>query len=255
MSKQDWKQSQYYQEDFLANHSVQPGSDEARMMTVTSGQKCSELYRRSDPVGLLVKMLLESSHWRSTRCFLTWKESATPAKRLLFRFVPSMPRIDETAVQLLPTPTTPRAHDTENTVGRYVPSQNQKDLARYVALYPTPRANDGEKRGNVSPDPRNGLPGYVRMWPTPTAGQCGMTATTGGRPIEKSTKLTTQVWLEEQAKLFPTPRVGGSQGSSPVGDKHGDLAARVGGQLNPTWVEWLMGFPVGWTDLSVSETL
>ena len=22
-----------------------------------------------------------------------------------------------------------------------------------------------------------------------------------------------------------------------------------GGQLNPTWVEWLMGFPIGWTDL------
>ena len=26
------------------------------------------------------------------------------------------------------------------------------------------------------------------------------------------------------------------------------------GQLNPTWVEWLMGFPLGWTDLSASET-
>ena len=21
------------------------------------------------------------------------------------------------------------------------------------------------------------------------------------------------------------------------------------GQLNPTWVEWLMGYPIGWTDL------
>ena len=26
------------------------------------------------------------------------------------------------------------------------------------------------------------------------------------------------------------------------------------GQLNPTWVEWLMGFPGGWTDLNHSET-
>ena len=26
------------------------------------------------------------------------------------------------------------------------------------------------------------------------------------------------------------------------------------GQLNPTWVEWLMGFPLGWTDLEGSET-
>jgi len=28
----------------------------------------------------------------------------------------------------------------------------------------------------------------------------------------------------------------------------------VGGQLNPMWVEWLMGFPTGWTDLKHSET-
>ena len=26
------------------------------------------------------------------------------------------------------------------------------------------------------------------------------------------------------------------------------------GSLNPTWVEWLMGFPNGWTDLDASET-
>ena len=26
------------------------------------------------------------------------------------------------------------------------------------------------------------------------------------------------------------------------------------GTLNPTWVEWLMGFPPGWTDLGPSET-
>jgi hypothetical protein len=28
----------------------------------------------------------------------------------------------------------------------------------------------------------------------------------------------------------------------------------AGGQLNPTWVEWLMGFPPGWTDLGPSAT-
>ena len=26
------------------------------------------------------------------------------------------------------------------------------------------------------------------------------------------------------------------------------------GQLNPEWVEWLMGFPIGWTELPASET-
>lgn len=24
----------------------------------------------------------------------------------------------------------------------------------------------------------------------------------------------------------------------------------VGGKLNPMWIEWLMGFPAGWTDLN-----
>lgn len=36
--------------------------------------------------------------------------------------------------------------------------------------------------------------------------------------------------------------------------KHMSMASGSGGQLNPTWVEWLMGFPLGWTDLSASET-
>jgi hypothetical protein len=27
------------------------------------------------------------------------------------------------------------------------------------------------------------------------------------------------------------------------------LGAQAGGSLNPTWVEWLMGWPLGWTDL------
>ena len=32
------------------------------------------------------------------------------------------------------------------------------------------------------------------------------------------------------------------------------MSAGNGGRLNPTWVEWLMGFPLGWTDLEDSET-
>lgn len=30
------------------------------------------------------------------------------------------------------------------------------------------------------------------------------------------------------------------------------LSMAVGGPVNPTWAEWLMGFPTGWTDLGVS---
>jgi DNA (cytosine-5)-methyltransferase 1 len=26
------------------------------------------------------------------------------------------------------------------------------------------------------------------------------------------------------------------------------VVSEINGQLNPTWVEWLMGYPSGWTD-------
>ena len=29
--------------------------------------------------------------------------------------------------------------------------------------------------------------------------------------------------------------------------------SKAAGSLNPAWVEWLMGFPPGWTDLKPSE--
>lgn len=33
-----------------------------------------------------------------------------------------------------------------------------------------------------------------------------------------------------------------------------NLREAVGGSLNPQWVEWLMGFPTGWTESGPSAT-
>lgn len=66
------------------------------------------------------------------------------------------------------------------------------------------------------------------------------------------------------AMRFPTPRAEDSQcagGHRGKDDtlygaicKPADKATDTPGQLNPTWVEWLMGFPLGWTDCDASET-
>ena len=71
-----------------------------------------------------------------------------------------------------------------------------------------------------------------------------------------------QVGLEHQARmvergLWPTPMAsdgckGGPAQLPPSQMKRDNLAGyllRNGerGQLNPEWVEWLMGFPAGWT--------
>jgi hypothetical protein len=54
------------------------------------------------------------------------------------------------------------------------------------------------------------------------------------------------------AKKWPTPHVADGKGrgmSKARADKPDSLSAQLGGQLNPTWVEWLQGFPLGWTEI------
>jgi hypothetical protein len=118
------------------------------------------------------------------------------------------------------------------------------------AMYPTPSASqmpcEGTVRlarqrwlaGDCTLEEANAIAGRdVRdkqgkvpaMWPTPTACQghnnSAMNAGTGGRAM-----LAAAASSDEEAK------------------------AMAGGALNPTWVEWLMGFPLGWTDLGDSAT-
>lgn len=66
--------------------------------------------------------------------------------------------------------------------------------------------------------------------------------------------MTDGFWLDGMRidALFPTASASDHKGSSKPGQRHGMLseAAAVGAILNPDWVEKLMGFPEGWTDLS-----
>ena len=113
-------------------------------------------------------------------------------------------------------------------------------------------------------------------WPTPTAHDQGATGP-GSRHGNGSLKLSGQVGrcarypTPMQAvgrtgglnrggiltpRTYPTPTVTGNhnrKGASPA--SRDGLATVVktsvknGGQLNPAWVEWLMGWPIGWAGL------
>lgn len=88
-----------------ASPPVHPDSDEAKQITVTAGRKCLEGYQNLGPIGLLTKMLLDQSvTWYSTKRLLTWKVSATPARRSIFQLLPSMQIIPGKEFGLLPTP-------------------------------------------------------------------------------------------------------------------------------------------------------
>lgn len=220
------------QGDFLANLSVLPGSDEARQMTVRSGRRCSALLAKRDPLGCLARTFLESSQWNSTTCYLTWKESATPAGRLLFRLVPSMPDTcapeSGSSDDLWATPNPPSG-------GR------------------TMKAEDVIAKGKTANGKRQvDLANQVRVWPTPDAYPRG-----GPQDVEKRKAGGHSVNLQD-AVAFPTPtsRDWKDNGQSPAELERNSttLATIAGGSLNPRWVEWLMGYPLGWTALKDSET-
>lgn len=105
-----------------------------------------------------------------------------------------------------------------------------------------------------------------QMWPTPTTVGCtiasekrinliadGKTTFASNQGERGGLSNLREHVLARTKGLWTTPCAADAQGSH-GGNNHRSLRTDVAGQLNPMWVEWLMGFPQGWTDLNVSET-
>ena len=127
-------------------------------------------------------------------------------------------------------------------------------------LWPTPRAEDSEQTGGHRGKPDT-LTSAARLWPTPRAidGRSAGPGTSNGALLRRGNARN----LAEETQMdasFPTPSANDWKGSSKPGQRRGQLtdpamgAIPAGGSLNPTWVEWLMGFPLGWTDCGASVT-
>ena len=83
------------------------------------------------------------------------------------------------------------------------------------------------------------------------------------RPSGQPMQIRLQDQVREkrlQPQKWPTPTANEDAAGRPGGKmqkmlgNHPDVRGMGGGTLNPTWVEWLMGYPKGWTDLSLSVT-
>lgn len=123
-------------------------------------------------------------------------------------------------------------------------------------LWQTPVADDSVSRAkgkwNSRGEPK--LSAQV-MWPTPTV--CG----NYNRP---GASATSGMGLASAVKLFPTTTGGGKSKTSCLGDWGGSGSRKkmetliedgeMFGPLNPEWVEWLMGWPIGATDLKPLAT-
>lgn len=106
-----------------------------------------------------------------------------------------------------------------------------------------------------------------KTWPTPDANMAARGTQenwTKTRPSGHQAQYTINQAVRDSLKMWPTPssrdHKGGYQGGRirngkvsrdtlDVTVQFTDNKEKTGGQLNPTWVEWLMGWPLGWTDL------
>jgi hypothetical protein len=105
-------------------------------------------------------------------------------------------------------------------------------LAMAVQLWPTPCAEDAKnvpyqkgKDGVTRYPMRLGAVDPARLWPMPASRDYR----------SPSLKVGTPEYFRHPTAGIPLPEA-------------------AGGTLNPTWVEWLMGYPLGWTACAASAT-
>ena len=91
-------------------------------------------------------------------------------------------------------------------------------------MWPTPTVFGNNNRKTIGTKSGDGLATAVKLWPTPTASL----GTKGGRVTPRKSR--------EGGTLVEAVSIFNDMGIMDV--------------LNPEWVEWLMGWPIGWTSLA-----
>ena len=215
MRKQDLKQSP----SFPAASPVSPfppqESGGALRMNATCGRKCAALLPNCGPVGCLGKMLLASSIWGSTKRSLTWQKRDTLFSHSYFRLAVSAHGMSasELLSSRLMFPT---------------PLASDKSTCRDAANLDVFLSDNGifrkrNKDGTIWSLSLSAAVFYLT--PAASEGYRSTLKPTAFRGKSPSSNLSAQVIHQEQ----------------PLSEK---------AALNPDWVEWLMGFPQGWTDVS-----
>ena len=135
-----------------------------------------------------------------------------------------------------------------------------------VATFHTPNTT-GLDGGSNS---RKALKKRMQMWPTPIASRGGAWRGDGQvSMIARNVETYQEYWLltqgtskKKREKYWPTPQASDNRDRGNMSNPSIQRRVAIGkqimlsqsvdpisGQLNPMWVEWLMGWPLGWTDL------
>jgi len=202
--------------------------------------------------GSLAKYDRDSSSWKTPQCSLlagldafseTWPRWGMMQDGECSGLATPVRRISESASGSWPTPNKMDAHghDSMSCPMHWQERQKAKERHGICLQFPLRVAVRMWPEGPGSAYPRE-------TWPTPTKSD-GMGGPGQAASCQGGMNLRTAV------SRFPTPTVNDSKNNNPPSQALRNtppLNVVVGGNMNPAWVEWLMGWPLGWTDLHVS---
>jgi len=113
-------------------------------------------------------------------------------------------------------------------------------------LWPTPTLCGNHNLKGLSKTSGDGLVTAVKNYPTPTNSMVTI------QDLEQARFSGGGGKRPKYGNIFPTPTVNDSKKTGSASQKERNSQALnvvVNGLLNPDWVEWLMGWPIGWSDL------
>jgi hypothetical protein len=207
-----------------ASPSPSPAVGSETLTPDTSGHASDGSSPNAGPAGVSSRTCAGMCRSGCETCEATWKAWAIGLRQDYSRRRKLGRRTGESESISLPTPTA-QSYGTNKggaagRVGSAGPSL--ETMARHN-LWPTPTVCGNDNRKGASPTSGDGLATADRRcsWPTPTA----------------------RDWKSGSASPETMAR-----NSRPLSEEAGP------GLLNPTWVEWLMGVPTGWTACGSLET-
>lgn len=227
--------------DSPVSHFPSRASDSAPTTSETCGPRPTESFAKFDP---------GSRSWRTCRDFFqgvmatseryseTWPRAGSMSDGIAYLRPRSGRRTSATGSGFWPTPSVRGDHNKKG-----LSEKSGDGLSTAVKAWPTPHgfSKDGRSNGPSG----NELGRAVNRWPTPATSDW-KSRSASERTLERNSRPLREVaW----ATASSHPRT-----HTPREVDHGvQLANQVGGSLNPDWVEWLMGWPLGWTSLEPLE--
>jgi len=223
-----------------------------KSMRATAGQKPLQSFAKYDQSSRCWRTLQGSLLSHTCDEFMeTWPIAGMTVSGAAYRLPKQEHRISAIAGGVLPTPTA-QSYGTNQSPSSGAAVRESLDTMARRATWPTPTVSGNTNRQGVSQKSGDGLRTAVNRWPTPCSADSGRNGQRGD--------LHASLHGTGRQKRFPTPasRDYRHPNKKPYSERGGgkkgeQLPNAVGGALNPTWVEWLMGWPLGWTDLKPLE--